>query len=145
LNNRDPNLPTAPIHIRNAITIFSSDNWNTYWHGRGDCRQTKLWFPTLNPKESKNILRLNRQDFGLIVRWLTGHCFLVRHEHIIHNEDPICNKCFIDDQTLWQLLKECPATKTIRSNIPPDHWTTGTILKAIKNMNYLEVLPEAPT
>jgi ribonuclease HI len=144
LNNNDPNLPTAPVHIHNAITKFSSANWTTYWNGRGDCRQTKLWFPTPNYKESKNILNLNRQDFGLIVRWLTGHCFLARHENIINNEDPTCNKCYIDEQTPWHLLKECPATRAIRSNIPPDKWTTGTILKAIKNMSYLEVLPEVP-
>jgi len=144
LKANDPNLPTAPVHIRTAITKFSSANWTTYWTGRRDCRQTKLWFPVPNHKESKHILRLKRQDFGLIVRWLTGHCFLARHEHIINNEDPICSKCYIDDQTPWHLLKECPATKNIRSDIPPDHWTTGTILKAIKNMNYLEVLPEVP-
>ena len=145
MNKRDPKLPTAPVHIRNAITKFSSANWDTYWNGRGDCRQTKLWFPSPNAKESLNILRLNRQDFGLIVRWITGHCFLARHEALLHNEDPICNKCFLDDQTPWHLLQECPATKSIRANIYRDHWTTGTILKAIKNMDYLEVLPEIPT
>jgi len=145
MNNRAPNLPTAQVHIHNAIAKFLSVNWDTYWQGRSDCRQTKLWFPSPNSKESKNILGLNRHDFGLITCWLTGHCFLARHEAVIHNEDPICYKFFIDDQTLLHLLKECPATKTIRSNIPPDHWTTGTILKAIKNMDYLEVLPEVPT
>jgi ribonuclease HI len=145
MNTLDPQLPTAPIHIYNSITKFSMANWNTYWNGRSDCRQTKLWFPSPNPKESKNINRLSRQDFGLMVRWLTGHCFLARHESIIHNEEPICNRCFLDDQTPWHLLQECPATRTIRSNIPPNGWQTGIILKAIKNMDYLEILPEVPT
>jgi hypothetical protein len=63
----------------------------------------------------------------------------------VNNEDPICNKCFLDDQTPWHLLKECPATKKAQANIPPDHWSTGIILKAIKNTDYLEVLPEIPT
>jgi len=145
LTNTDPNLPTAQVHVKNTLVNFSNTNWDTYWNGRSDCRQTKLWFPSPNRKEAKNILKLNRQDFGLITRWLTGHCFLARHASIIGNEDPICQKCFIDEQTPWHLLKECPATSTIRSNIPPDHWSTGTILSAIKNMDYLEVLPEVPT
>jgi hypothetical protein len=38
----------------------------------------------------------------------------------------------LDDQTPWHLLNECPATLPISSNIPPDHWSTSTILKAIK-------------
>ncbi len=112
--------------------------------GRLDCRQTKLWFPNPNQKESKNILNLNKNDFGLITRWITGHCFLAWHEAIIKNQDPICPKCFTDDQTPWHLLKECPATLPIRSDIPHDHWTTGILLKTIKRIEFLEVFPELP-
>ena len=119
-------------------------NWETYWNGRIDCRQTKLWFPAPNPKISKEIMNLNKIDFGLITRWFTGHCFLARHEALINNEDPMCNLCFIDEQTPWHLLRECPATNRIRRNIPHDKWTAGIILKAIKNITYLEVFPETP-
>jgi hypothetical protein len=144
MTSNDPNLPTAPIHIKNAIVKFSLANWDTYWNGRCNCRQMKLWFPSPNTKESKNILRLNRQDFGLIICWLTGHCFLARHEALVHGEDPICNKCFIDDQPPWHLLQECPATRTIRSNIPPDSWSTGTILKAIKTWTTWKCYQKSP-
>jgi len=135
-----PFLPVAPIHIKHAIANFSSSNWETYWNGRVDCRQTKLWFPKPNHKESKNIINLSKSNFGLITRWITGHCFLARHEAIVNNADPICNKCFTDDQTPWHLLKECPTTLQIRSDIPHDHWNTGTLLKTIRKIEYLEVL-----
>jgi hypothetical protein len=69
---------------------------------------------------------------------------LARHEAIINNWDPICPKCFTDDQTPWHLLRECPATLQIRSAIPPDQWTTGILLKAIKKIEFLEVFPELP-
>jgi len=138
-------VPIAPIHTIKEITNFTNENWNTYWNGRVDCRQTKLWFPSPNPKISKEIIKLNKIDFGLITRWITGHCFLARHEALIHNEDPTCHLCFIDEQTPWHLLKECPATNKIRSNIPPDKWNTGIILKAIKNISYLEVFPDLPS
>jgi hypothetical protein len=97
------------------------------------------------PKTSKEILKLNKMDFGLITRWLSGHCFLARHEAIIQNEDPICKLCFINEQIPWHLLKECLATNTIRSSIPPDHWKPGILLKAVKQMSYLEVFPEILT
>jgi hypothetical protein len=84
-------------------------------------------------------------DFGLFTCWLSGHCFLARHEAIIYNEDPTCNLCFIDEQTPLHLLKECLATISIRSSIPPDYWKPGIILKAIKQISYLEVFPEILT
>jgi len=142
LKQATPNLPIAPVHTINEIIKFTNTNWNTYWNGRIDCRQTKLWFPSPNPKISKEILKFNKMDFGTMIRWFTGHCFLARHEAIIHNEDPTCNLCFLDEQTPWHLLKECPATNRIRSNIPHENWTAGIILKAIKNISYLEVFPE---
>ena len=140
-----PLLPVAPNYLHNAIRSFSYANWETYWKGRVDCRQTKLWFPKPNAKEAKNILNLNRNDFGLITRWITGHCFLARHEALLNNEDPTCHKCFLDDQTPWHLLTECPATLNFRKSIPPGKWTTHIVLKAIKNMEVYEVLPEVPT
>ncbi len=111
---------------------FTNVNWDIYWNGRMDCRQSKLWFPSPNPKIPKEILKFNKTDYGMLICWFTGHCFLARHEALIHNVDPTCNLCFLDDQTPWQLLKECPATNTIRTNIPPENWTAGIILKAIK-------------
>jgi len=87
---------------------------------------------------------LNRNDFGLITRWITGHYFLARHEALLNNEDPTCHKCFLDEQTPWHLLTECPATLNFRKSIPPGKWTTHIVLKAIKNMEVYEVLPEIP-
>ncbi len=58
LRNGDPKLPTAPILIKNQITKFSHANWTTYWEGRGDCRQTKLWLPPLILKNLKTYLDL---------------------------------------------------------------------------------------
>jgi hypothetical protein len=64
---------------------------------------------------------------------------LLINEALINNQDPTCNKCFLDEQTPWHLLMECPATLSIRKDIPPEKWTTGNILKAIKKIEYLEV------
>jgi hypothetical protein len=110
--------------------------------GRRCHNKSKLWLPAPDPKISKEILKLNKSDFGLITRWLTGHCFLARHEALLHNEDTTCHLCFIDEQTPWHLLKECPATISVKRNIPPDPWTPDIILKSIKLIQYLEVFPD---
>jgi hypothetical protein len=67
------------------------------------------------------IINLNKNDFGLITRWLKGHCFLARHEAILNNQDPNCNKRFLDEQTPWHCLKEYPATLSIRKEIPQNN------------------------
>jgi len=140
-----PILPIAPNYLRHELANFSSLNWETYWNGRVDCKQTKLWFPKPNFKESQKILNLSKADFGLITRWITGHCFLARHEAIINNTDPTCNKCFLDDQTPWHLLKDCPATLPLRSDLPHDKWDTGLLLKIIKQIDFLEVFTDSLT
>jgi len=83
---------------------------------------------SLQWKKSEQVFSSNTLD-----KWVIGHCFLARHESIVNNQDPTCNKCFLDEQTPWHLLMECPATLSIRKEIPPVKWTTGNILKAIKN------------
>ncbi len=48
----DPKLPTAQVHVNNTLANFSNTNWDTYWKGRSDCRQTKLWLSSPNRKEA---------------------------------------------------------------------------------------------
>ena len=106
-----------------------------------DCKQTKLWFPKpYNIKKSKNILKLSKANFGLVKRWIMGHCFLAHQESIKNNRDSTCNKCFLGDQTLWHLLKDCPATLLLLSELLDDQWTTGTLLKIITQIGYFEVI-----
>jgi len=75
---------------------------------------------------------------GLITRWITGHCYLARHQAIIHGGlDPTCNLCGLDEETPWHLLNECPAVQTIRP--PPDDWGVIDLLKRIYKLRFMEV------
>jgi hypothetical protein len=50
--------------------------------------------------------------------------------------------CFLDDQTIRHLLKECLATLQIRINVPHDYWTKNTLLKCINKNSYLEIIKD---
>ena len=89
----NPLLPNPPNIIRKNIRKFSISNWKQYWSSRPDCRQTKLWLPEPNFKHSKDILILSRTELGLLTRWITGHCYLARHQSLIHFNSPECNLC----------------------------------------------------
>jgi len=67
--------------IAKLVKQYTLEKWDQYWTRRPDCRQTKLWLPTPDQKLSKHIMNLSREEFGLLTRWLTGHCYLARPEN----------------------------------------------------------------
>ena len=99
-----------------------------------------MWLPTPDPKKSKQILALNRDDFGLITRWITGHCYLARHQAFMHPEiDKKCYLCQEAEETPWHLLNDCPAVIS-KNLIPPEPWSVAQLLQAIHRIRFLEVL-----
>ena len=49
--------------------------WQVRWD-HTEVSQTKIWFPSPNPKASKLLLSQPRHVFSRFVRFATGHCFL---------------------------------------------------------------------
>ena len=140
LQGPQPFTPLPKKVITSAIDQAILKGWSGYWRDRPDCRQTKLWFPKPNPKFSKEILSKSRQEVGLLIRWITGHCFLARHQSLIHGIDPTCNLCQDGEETPWHLLRDCPATFHIRQNVlPQDTWDPSSMLQVVHQISYLEV------
>jgi ribonuclease HI len=69
-----PSRPIPVSLIRKEISSHIQRKWREYWNNRSDCRQTKLWFPKPDKNRSKQLMALRKKDFGLVTRWLTGHC-----------------------------------------------------------------------
>jgi len=127
----------APDFINKQLREVTLQKWSEYWHARPDCRQTKLWFKEPNSKKSIEILALNREDFGLITRWITGHCYLARHQSLVHVcLSPESNLCGQGPETPWHLLRECPTFNTFISYID---WQVIPLLKSIRKIRFLEV------
>ena len=133
--------PIKPIPhqiVKKQLRNSAYRKWRVYWQGRPDCRQTKLWFPSPDPIRSRAILHLPRKDFGSVVRWVTGHCYLARHQSLIHHNSPTCNLCQLDEETPWHLLWDCPAVPQ-RLKLPPDKWSITELRDSINALGYLEV------
>ena len=70
--------------INNHITQYMYGKWNERWINTPGHRQTKLFLPTtLNRGLGKKARELSRTDTGILVRHITGHAFLRRHNDII--------------------------------------------------------------
>ena len=136
-----PSPTIAPTQFDQYISQITMENWTRYWQNRPDCRQTKLWFTKPDPKKSKQILALGREQFGLITRWLTGHTYMARHQSLMHPEiDPKCFLCQEEDETPWHILTECPATYTLRMKLKPQEgWEVPEIMNLINKFRFLEV------
>jgi ribonuclease HI len=141
-----PFTPLPRKTVSNAIDKGILKKWEHYWKNRGDCRQTKLWLPKPNHKFTKNLLSRSKQEVGLVIRWITGHCYLARHQSLIHGIDPTCNLCQDGEETPWHLLRECHATLHTRQNVlPHDRWDLPSFLHVVRQLSYLEVADPTAT
>jgi ribonuclease HI len=116
----NPNFLPTPIplsHVKNITREQSQMEWNLQWANSPHYRQTKIFFPKVDPVKSGHLLRLNREDFGRAIRWLTGHCFLNRHNHLLYPLDypsPTCRACGWEQETSSHIICQCEALGRIR-------------------------------
>ena len=62
-------------YIKNIINFSFYDKWEKRWHKAKEYRQTKIWFPDLDPNKAKKLLEQPREVYSRLVRWITGHNF----------------------------------------------------------------------
>ncbi len=109
-----------PSFIKAQLLLYALKEWNKWWQTHQPCRQTKEFFKEVDLKRSKQILKHNRQDIGLLLRWLTGHNFTRYHRSLL---DPTgrtpstCRLCHSDRESAVHLLLHCPALDTERRSI----------------------------
>jgi ribonuclease HI len=90
--------------------------WNTYWQNLNQCRQTKMFFPSINSKGRK-LYYQSKRIFSMAVRWITGHNYLKRHNWLLREEgtlDNLCRLCELAEETSSHLAAECPALWRLR-------------------------------
>jgi hypothetical protein len=67
--------------------------------------------------KSSHLLRQNKDNFGRAIRWLTGHCFLNRHNHLLHpleHPSPTCRACGQGQENPSHIICDCEAISFIR-------------------------------
>jgi hypothetical protein len=81
-------ISNSRMELKTFIRDARNLDWARLWADREgiDCRQTRLFFPTLNPKVWKDIKaysNLTPACLARIICFLTGHRFMNRHEVLI--------------------------------------------------------------
>jgi hypothetical protein len=110
-----PFLPIATIHVKRMAADIMQQRWTCEWALYTHCNQTKIFFPTPDPSRSRDLLSFTRKELGILIRHLTGHCFLRYHRNRVnHHLDPECGLCMAAHETSSHIIKECPAIAGLR-------------------------------
>lgn len=75
-------IPISTAYMKSVIKERMYREWNRRWQQANGCRQTFQIFPCTDTTKSKTIARMGRKDLGMMVRYLTGHAHLGRHNKI---------------------------------------------------------------
>ena len=80
--------------------------------------QTKLFLCSPDPNKARGIIRLSRGYLTNLVRAITGHNFLGKHQNIIdHTISKVCRFCNEEVETFYHFITDCPSLRLIRSDI----------------------------
>lgn len=129
------------------ITKAMISSWNRRWKSSTEYRQTKIWFPSVDPKKSKYFLNLSRSELGIVVQFITGHNRLNRHESLMSaDRDPTCRLCLEAEETSWHLMCDCPALWKVRAEIFGVHfmdqnpkWTPNQFISMAHRAKLIEL------
>ena len=59
------------------------DTWNSRWNEQRNCRQTKLFMPSIDRGKSSKIMNLTKSQLSVLVRHITGHAHMDKHRKTI--------------------------------------------------------------
>ena len=98
-------------------------SWTKQWAENPHCRQTKLFLKGPQPRIWIDMKPCTQNKISRIVRFITGHCFMNRHNTLIDKgyaalDDPEaqCRLCEEAEESPAHLITECPVLNNVRVN-----------------------------
>lgn len=103
-------IPVANTIHKSMISDAALSVWSKEWIGYAGARQTKQFFPDIDTKVSKELLKLNRWKLSTVVGVITGHGNLRYHSHLKDPSLPrLCRFCSETDETFYHFFTQCPS------------------------------------
>ena len=117
VNGPQPIIPVSDASIKGDIKDWCKRKHQEIWTNRHNCRQTRMMLPVISSKTWPQLTKLSRQNIKRATQMLTGHATLQRHLFLMKIEDdPTCQNCLEEEETVEHFLTECPAFARERYN-----------------------------
>ncbi len=124
-SDANENPPTLMREAKAAAREISLQEWERGYRADPRFRQTKLFIEKPDRMIWREICKLSRQTVGRLVRFLTGHAYVLRTEAVIHGvedtADISCRLCGEEDETAAHIISECPALAQKRNEVLGGH------------------------
>lgn len=106
----------APLQVaKQAIHDQCVTFWQEEWDMVPGHRQTKIFIGEVSTKIYKRMTAFLRPKLSQMVGWMTGHCLLNRHLHIMGLvRTNLCRTCQGSLETPGHILLECPRFEALR-------------------------------
>ena len=102
-------VPLSKAEIEGKLKEIITRIWNKRWESRGDCRQTKIFFPKVDLKKSSEITKMSRENISRVIRAITGHDFRRKHEALVTGStDTQCRFCEDAVESSAHIINDCP-------------------------------------
>ena len=106
----EPRLPLTNTFFKNLIKDWGRKKHNSEWNSRADCRQTKMFVPSIDSRAKRGFMTVSRPRARILSQIMTGHNNLKRHRFLMKMEEsPICDKCGLEEETAEHFMTICPA------------------------------------
>jgi hypothetical protein len=95
-------------------------NWLTHWGKAGTLNQSRKFYSGPDINKTIELLKLRRPLASKFIQTVTG--FNNLNFHSFKKDDrinPMCRGCDMEEERIWHLLTECPATVMLaRAELP---------------------------
>ena len=113
---KDIKKPSAPIKLK--LRQKMNKIWDERWRSLPGHRQSKYWLNEQWRSLHEALYKLPREDFGLVLQFITGFNNLNYHTHNKNNRiPPTCRKCGEQREEAIHFVLDCPATQAASTKL----------------------------
>ena len=121
----DLSPPITSAETKARVREITLDMWKSGFNTDKRFRQTKLFVRGPDKAIWKNICKLGRERVGRLVRFVTGHAYVLRTEAVMQgveeSADLKCRLCESSVETAEHIVRECPTLSQRRFDLLGTH------------------------
>jgi hypothetical protein len=105
---------------KGVIKAHIQARWEYLWYKGTNCRQTRIFFKEPDINTSKALMKTSRENYGRVIRYVTGHNHLKRHNFLLGGHgNNACRHC---ESAPESIVTSCEAFCTERSDSFANYW-----------------------